>query len=207
MVCKPGSHKTLCQYLSGLDEHDGITTFSIRKWNGRFHEIATYSYCNNLPIKDGDGALNVNWIKISIINEKNKKTIYENSFVTDFVINNQNAGKIVQAGRSRWKVENENNNVLKTKGYHLDHNFGHGDKYLSSTLLTLNLLAFLSHVFLEFADAAYSLVRKELSTIKTFFNDFRSLTKYLYFDSWTDLIKFMAEELELKEPDIIENSS
>ncbi len=29
-----------------------------------------------------------------------------------------------------WKVENENNNTLKTKGYHLEHNFGHGQKHL-----------------------------------------------------------------------------
>lgn len=24
----------------------------------------------------------------------------------------------IQAGRTRWKIENENNNTLKTKGYH-----------------------------------------------------------------------------------------
>ena len=47
----------------------------------------------------------------------------------------------MRAGRARWKIENENNNVLKTKGYHLDHNFGHGKKHLSSLLLTMNLLA------------------------------------------------------------------
>jgi hypothetical protein len=39
---------------------------------------------------------------------------------------------VVEAGRSRWKIENENNNVLKTKGYHLEHNFGHGQQHLSN---------------------------------------------------------------------------
>jgi hypothetical protein len=29
---------------------------------------------------------------------------------------------VVQAGRSRWKIENENNPTLKTKGYHFEHN-------------------------------------------------------------------------------------
>jgi len=38
-------------------------------------------------------------------------------------------------GRARWKVENENNNVLKTKGYHIEHNFGHGNQHLASLLL------------------------------------------------------------------------
>jgi len=45
--------------------------------------------------------------------------------------------QVAQAGRGRWKIENENNNVLKTKGYHLEHNFGHGKQYLSATMLSL----------------------------------------------------------------------
>jgi len=40
----------------------------------------------------------------------------------------QNVAEIVSAGRTRWKIENENNNTLKTKGYHFAHNFGHGKK-------------------------------------------------------------------------------
>ena len=49
-------------------------------------------------------------------------------------------------------TSNENNNTLKTKGYHLEHNFGHGKQYLSNLLLTLNLLAFLFHTVLEIFD-------------------------------------------------------
>jgi hypothetical protein len=56
-------------------------------------------------------------------------------------------------------VENENNNVLKTKGYHLEHNYGHGSQFLSITLLTLNLLAFLAHTFLHFVDLPYQAIR------------------------------------------------
>jgi hypothetical protein len=51
--------------------------------------------------------------------------------MTDFSIDPADAVIIVQAGRSRWKVENENNNVLKTKGYHLEHSCGHGKQFLS----------------------------------------------------------------------------
>jgi hypothetical protein len=42
-------------------------------------------------------------------------------------------------GRARWKVENENNNTLKTKGYSLTHNFGHGKHYLSALLATFEI--------------------------------------------------------------------
>jgi hypothetical protein len=66
---------------------------------------------------------------------------------------------------------------LKTKGYHLEHNYGHGSQFLSTTLLTLNLLAFLAHTFLEFVNTHYRPIRHKLSARKTFFHDFTALTK------------------------------
>ena len=90
------------------------------------------------------------------------------------------------------KLKNENNNILKTKGYHLEHNFGHGKRYLSNTLLTLNLLAFLFHTVLEMFDDTYRRIREDLPTRKTFFDDIRALTRYMFFDSWEVMLAFMA---------------
>jgi hypothetical protein len=58
--------------------------------------------------------------------------------------------------------------VLKTKGYHLEHNFGHGKQYLAATMLSLNLLAFLFHTVLEWGDASYALLRQVLVRRQTF---------------------------------------
>ena len=99
--------------------------------------------------------------------------------------------QVAAAGRCRWKTENENHNILKTKGYCLEHNFGHGEKHLSKVLLTLNLLAFLFHTVLQLVDESYQKIRKQLVTRKGFFQDIRSLTKYLLFESWSILIQFM----------------
>lgn len=96
------------------------------------------------------------------------------------------------------KVENENNNTLKTKGYHLEHNFGHGKQHLSSFLATLNILSLLFHTLLELLDDKYRLIRGHLPTRKTFFNDLRALTRYLYFESWEHLLSFMMQGLELE---------
>jgi hypothetical protein len=46
----------------------------------------------------------------------------------------------------------------------------------------------------------YKLIRRELPTRKTFFQDLRALTRYTYFDSWDALLCFMIEGLELKVP-------
>ena len=198
LVCKTDSHKTLYEWVESFEKTQEIESFSMRKWNGRFHERTTYRYINQLPIKNGDDVLHVNWVEVTVRHTKTQKILYKNAFITDFQLDRASVPLIVQGGRTRWKVENENNNVLKTKGYHLEHNYGHGKQFLSATLLTLNLLAFLAHIFLEFVDSQYQAIRKVLAARKTFFHDFTSLTKYLFFNSWDHLMNFMFEQLQLE---------
>jgi hypothetical protein len=102
-----------------------------------------------------------------------------------------------QLGRTRWKIENEAINVLKNQGYHLEHNFGHGDQHLSSTLFTLNPLAFLAHTTLFLANQQYRLIRDALVKRTTFFDDLRALTRYMLFLSWEHLLTFMIDGLEI----------
>jgi len=86
--------------------------------------------------------------------------------------------EIIRAHRSRWKIENKNNNVLKTKGYYLEHDFGHGKENLTSLLVTMNLLAFLFHTVLHIVDKAYQILLKSLGARNTFFESIRALTKF-----------------------------
>jgi hypothetical protein len=101
-------------------------------------------------------------------------------------------------------VENEGNNVLKTKGYHFEHNYGHGEENLSTLLLTLLLFAFLCHTvptgsFANFALTlpTYEQVRRALGRRDTFFHDIRAFTRYHLFFSWEQLLDFMVKGLEL----------
>ena len=128
------------------------------------------------------------------------KEVYKNSFATNHLITHDTVAEIILAGRTRWKVENENNNTLKTKGYNLEHNFGHGKQYLGSFLATLNILSLLFHTLLDLLDEKYKLLRSHLPTRKTFFDDLRALTRYLYFDSWDHLLTFMLKGLDLYIP-------
>jgi hypothetical protein len=106
----------------------------------------------------------------------------------------ETVASVVSALSCRWKTENENHNVLKTKGYHLEHNFGHGQQHLASLLLTLNLLSFLFHTVLHLVDKSYQQIRLQRGTRKGFCQDILSLTKYLLFDSWQHLIDFMLSD-------------
>jgi hypothetical protein len=194
-VCKPDSHKSL--YKDYIESGIKIETVEIKKRNSKGKkDILLYRFVNDVPLRDSEDALKINWCELSIISDTGKVT-YRNSFVTNHLITTNNIEDIILAGRARWKVENENNNTLKTKGYHLEHNFGHGKKHLASLLTTLNLLAFLFHTVLEFTDKKYRILRENLPRRKTFFDHIRSLTCYLFFKSWGDLLDFMIEKREL----------
>jgi hypothetical protein len=198
LVCKPDSHPTLYEEITLLERIDGIATHTRRHWNGRFAEHWTYRYVNQVPLRAGEDALLVNWCEVRVVREDTGERIYFNTFITNFALSHETVESVVQSGRARWKVENENNNVLKNYGYNLEHNYGHGEHYLSAVLLTLNLLAFLIHGILDQTNHTYVAIRRELGARKTFFNDIRALTRYLYFDNWDSLLLFMATQLEIE---------
>lgn len=193
--CKPDSHKTL--YAALEEQAAEVKTVTVRQWNGKHSELWTYRYCAHVPLRAGDDALVVNWCELHITHAETGDTLYHHTWVTDLEITADNLAEIVTCARAHWKVENENNNVLKNKGYHLEHNFGHGQQYLAQTLLTLNLLAFLVHTVMHLSNKIYRRIRKTLGRREAFFNDLRALLRYLIFESWAELLTFMAIRLEI----------
>ena len=200
LICKEDSHLMLYETVAFLATNQVLPTVSVRRWNGRFGEIDTYHYANKLPLRGDQETIEVNWCEIITTREDSGETLYHNAFITDFVLTETTVVAIVRDGRARWKIENENNNVLKTKGYHLEHNFGHGNQHLAAFLLTLNLLAFLFHTVLDLVDARYQLLRQTLKKRQTFFHDLETLLRYFVFDNWDHLLNFMIKGLELNSP-------
>lgn len=171
-----------------------------RKWNGRHGEIWRYRWTTDVPLRAGDDGMRVNWCELTITHETEGACLYKNSFVTNLDVDATTVKAITHAGRARWKHENEGHNVLTTRGYHIKHNFGHGQQHLAAVLFTLNLLAFFLHTFLLLVDTRYQAVRKELVARRTFFDDIRALMRYQLFDSWESLLHFMAVGLEVEPP-------
>lgn len=144
-VCKPDSHKGLYRYLASQKGVEATHVKKKRKWNGRHGEIWTYRWANDVPIRAGEDAMRVNWFELIITHEDDDSVLFHNSWLSNLTITRSNVSQLAKIGRARWKVENENINVLKTKGYNLEHNFGHGKQHLSNVFFTINLLAFLVH--------------------------------------------------------------
>lgn len=197
-VCKPESHAGLYEWIEFIDKNDQLGKLTHRQWNGKYGELWQYRFAQQVPLRNGSDAMQVNWLELIISHEGTGKILYHNTFVTNHEVSLENVVLLTRIGRTRWKIENENNNILKTKGYHLEHNFGHGQQDLANILATLNILAFLIHTVQEITEPNYQLLRRVLGKRKTFFEDLRALTRYMVFDTWDDLFLFMRNGLKLK---------
>lgn len=198
LTCKESSHSNLYEYITWLKED--IQTMVVPRWEGEEQYLDTYRFLNGVPLRNGKDALEVNWCELTTtrVDDHGGTVVYTNAFATNFWITKENVRQIVADGRTRWKIENENNNVLKTKGYNLEHNFGHGKTNLSSILMALNLLAFLCHTGFDLFDDKYRLIRETIATRKDFFQEVRVLTKYMYFKNWSHLINVMSKNQKKK---------
>lgn len=194
-VCKPSSHLTLTEYLSGVDPRvepgGGERVETVKR--GRLRFRYTYRWLCGLPLRDGKDAMQVNWLSIEIADPTGKLT-YRNSFVTDLPVDRANVVELAACGRARWKIENETFNTLKTKGYNLEHNFGHGKHNLAAVLVTLNLIAFAFHAVAELLEPLWAKARHMAGTRINFFNNLRAITILLVFSSWSDLLATLAFE-------------
>ena len=183
-VCKPSSHKTLSEYTHGVVLDEVCQTVG----RGAARRRHRYRWMNGVPLRDGADALAVNWLEVEIAKPGGKVT-YRNSFVTDLAVTRDTAAAIAAGGRARWKIENETFNVLKTNGYNLEHNFGHGSQTLASILVVLNLLAFALHTACDLIEASWRRARHALGARRRLFEHIRTITAYHVFASWAVLMK------------------
>jgi hypothetical protein len=121
-----------------------------------------------------------------------KLTETPDSFVTDLAATCDTVAELAACGRARWKIENETFNVLKTNGYNLEHNFGHGKKTLASVLVILNLLAFAFHTAAYLGTLAWRDAVIARGPTYRFFEHLRTITAYVVFSDWPHLLQFIA---------------
>ena len=186
-VCKPSSHALIQEYLTGIE----LPTVEQTVRHGKQRVIHRYRWLCDVPLRDGADALKVSWFEMEIINAAGKVT-YRNSFVTDLLVGPDNVVELAAVGRARWKIEKETFNVLKNKGYSLEHNFGHGKQNLAAILASLNLLAFALHTVCDIGDELWRAARAKLGPRYNFFSKLAAITSYLIFPSWEDLLLTLA---------------
>jgi hypothetical protein len=187
LTCKPSSHKTVTEYLDCAELETHCET--VRQPGKKSTFI--YRWLNDVPLRDGKDALVVNWFSVEIQDGKGRST-YHNSFVTDLQVSVETVVDLAACGRARWKIENETFNALKTGGYNLEHNFGHGKKTLANLLVTLNLLAFSFHAVSQITVLAWRNAVAARGASYRFFEHLRTITAYIVFPDWHALLSAIA---------------
>lgn len=188
-VCKPSSHPLISEYIAGAE----LGRRDDKVKHAKSYKFYRYRWIEKVPLRDGKDALEVNWFEIEIVKPDGTVT-YRNSFITDLPVGRDTVVERAACGRARWKIENESFNVVKTKGYNIEHNFGHGKQNLAAVLATLNLLAFAIHTVCDSAEATWRSARQKLATRRQFFNNLTAITTYVIFPSWQVLLQTLAFE-------------
>jgi len=65
--------------------------------------------------------------------------LYHNNWITNVKPNHHNALDLAQAGRLRWKIENEGTNTQKNGGYRMEHGYGLGGNAWKNYYLILQI--------------------------------------------------------------------
>jgi hypothetical protein len=79
LVCRPESHTTLYEHLEGID----LPTLTTKRWTGKVEESYTSRYLNEVPLRDREDALLVNWCEVTVSRPDGKVT-YQNWFATNY---------------------------------------------------------------------------------------------------------------------------
>jgi hypothetical protein len=191
LVAKPSSHPTL---MAAVATAEGTVQSQTGQWtagSGARHRTYTYRIVWQMPLAL-ESTVRVNYVEIWEQTAK-EELLYHNSWITDLDVDAANVAVVVQIGRTRWKIENEQFNVHKNHGYELTHNYGHGQQTLSMVFYLLNLLAYVTHVVLALGDRLYQRCRAQESR-RELWAALRTLVNAFLVESWQHLLQLYLED-------------
>ena len=191
LVAKAEDHKILMEWVNEQRQLKEVSRMEVKDGKGRIH---VYEWINGVPLNGNKDTLWVNYFEYRIIDKE--KVTYHNSWVTDISINEHNVRELVRGGRCRWKIENETFNTLKNQGYHIDHNYGHGEKHLSMNFFLLNLLAFFMHQIFELTDGLYQQLREKFGSKRNLWDHMRASTHIIIFPDWVTFLRRLLRPSE-----------
>ncbi len=142
----------------------------------------------------------VNYVAYEQVNIATEKVIYSNSWITDIEITDDNVRELVKVGRSRWKIENETFNTLKNQGYHLEHSYGHGKKYLATNFAILMFIAFLVDQIAQALSYAFRTAWEYCKTKKLLWEKTRQVFDLLPAKSMNAIYRFIAKGRQIQYP-------
>ncbi len=179
-----------CQKAYGYlfeNSHDLVTEHEIIDDNKVRH---IFKFANNIPLNGSHSDIEINVLDYHEISPNGKERHFR--WITDLPITKTSAFKIMKGGRARWKIENETFNTLKNQGYHFEHNYGHGDKNLTTVFAYLMMLAFLIDQVQQLCCKLFKAALEFSKSKIRFWQKIRGYFTLYYLDSWEQLYDAIA---------------
>lgn len=201
IVAKPDKNKSLYKAVEQRRSHlkDVTDVRKVTVIGDKVKKTMTrsYTFVNGIPLT-GEQETEVNFLIFKETIEwesqtgrkkgKLQKQEVNYAWITDLKLDSSNIEKIATAGRSRWDIENGVFNTLKNHGYRLEHNYGHGKKFLANNFAMLAMLAFLIDQVQEAHCELFQEVRKRWKNSKSRVWKFLDVMISTHsFDSWLEL--------------------
>lgn len=161
----------MSETMSGLIQHDE-----------KQHLVRIYRFINDLELNQSHPDVKVNFVEY--IELKHSEVVNRFTWVTDFIVTEENCTELVRGGRARWKIENETFNTLKNQGYRLEHNYGHGKQHLSTNFALLMMLAFFIDQIQELAYLPFQNARQRFRSRTSLWERMRALFVGYFIDDW-----------------------
>jgi hypothetical protein len=192
-VAKPASHPTLLAAVAAAEGTEQSQTGQWTEGSGAWHRTSTYRLVRDLPLAL-ESPVRVTYVEVWEQTAKGD-LLYHNSWITDLDVDPATGAVVVQSGRTRWKIENEQFKVHKNHGYELTHNYGHGQQALSRVFYLLNLLAYVTPGVLALGDRLYQRCRAQESR-RELWQALRVLVNAFLVASWQSLLPIYLEEAD-----------
>jgi hypothetical protein len=146
--------------------------------------VRGYRWMNGLPFNKSHPDIRVNYLDYWEIREGKESNF---SWITDLKLRRDNVYQVMRGGRGRWKIENETFNTLKNQGYQLEHNYGHGQKHLTTVFGMLMMLAFFVDQVQELCCNLFQAARQQFRSRTSLWDKLKGLFKEYFVVSWENV--------------------
>ncbi len=197
LVAKPGNHKALFDWTTDNPALQKLDRKERSKNKTITHE---FRWLNDVPLNDANFNLEVNVLHYTETKPgtKGKEPTTTNwTWVTDLPLDEGNVKNVMRAARTRWKIENETYQTLKSEagnGYRLEHNFGHGQQNLSHVFAYLAMLAFYLDQIVQHCCGMAQRAHERYPTKKYLWEAMRRIFTEYYLDSWETFYRGIYEK-------------
>ena len=162
-----------------------------------------FEYAADLVLNGANREVSTNYFSCRSVRVSDGEQIFFGSWITSLPVGPHNLVELMWTARGRWKIENETFNTLKTKGYNIEHNYGHGKQHLATNFAILCFLVFLADQLAEHDSPVFAAAKRASGSYARLWEKVRQLFCIFQIRCMAKLYQYIADKEEVSKPMLI----